>query len=71
MNVIRCKNGHFFDGDAYDVCPHCGENTGEIKIFGEEGAKVRKMKYNLILKFYSKLQTKLILIQMFQQNIWI
>lgn len=31
MNVIRCKNGHFFDGDAYDVCPHCGENTGEIK----------------------------------------
>ena len=31
MNVIRCKNGHFFDGDAYDVCPHCGDNTGEMK----------------------------------------
>lgn len=25
MDVIRCKNGHFFDGDSYDTCPHCGE----------------------------------------------
>lgn len=25
MNVIRCKNGHFFDGDSYSTCPHCGE----------------------------------------------
>lgn len=25
MNVIRCKNGHFFDGDTYPSCPHCGE----------------------------------------------
>lgn len=25
MDVIRCKNGHFFDGDSYDKCPHCGE----------------------------------------------
>lgn len=27
MNVIRCKNGHFFDGDSYDKCPHCGESA--------------------------------------------
>lgn len=27
MNVIRCKNGHFFDGDSYDKCPHCGESV--------------------------------------------
>lgn len=25
MNVVRCKNGHFFDADAYGACPHCGE----------------------------------------------
>ncbi len=25
MNVIRCKNGHFYDGDSYKLCPHCGE----------------------------------------------
>lgn len=25
MNVVKCKNGHFFDGDGYAACPHCGE----------------------------------------------
>ena len=25
MNVVKCKNGHFFDGDSYAACPHCGE----------------------------------------------
>lgn len=24
MNVVKCTNGHFFDGDSYSVCPHCG-----------------------------------------------
>jgi len=26
MNVVRCsgKSKHFFDGDVYQVCPHCG-----------------------------------------------
>ncbi len=24
MNVVKCSNGHFFDGDAYAQCPHCG-----------------------------------------------
>lgn len=24
MNLLRCKNGHFYDGDAYTSCPHCG-----------------------------------------------
>lgn len=26
MNVIKCLNGHFFDGDSFAVCPHCGGN---------------------------------------------
>ena len=32
MNVVKCKNGHFFDGDGYAVCPHCGEAiaTGSV-----------------------------------------
>lgn len=25
MNVVKCRNGHFFDGDTYSKCPHCGE----------------------------------------------
>ena len=24
VNVCQCKNGHYFDGGAYEVCPHCG-----------------------------------------------
>ena len=24
MNVIQCVNGHFYDGQKYDFCPHCG-----------------------------------------------
>lgn len=24
MNVVKCKNGHFFDNDTYNLCPHCG-----------------------------------------------
>ena len=28
MNVVRCKNLHYFDGDKYGKCPHCGEGIG-------------------------------------------
>lgn len=24
MNVIKCINGHFFDADKFQLCPHCG-----------------------------------------------
>ena len=24
MKVVSCRNGCFFDGDTYQVCPHCG-----------------------------------------------
>jgi len=24
MNLTRCRNGHFYDEDRYDSCPHCG-----------------------------------------------
>ena len=24
MNVIKCENGHFFDGDKFSACPQCG-----------------------------------------------
>lgn len=27
MNVVRCENGHFYDGDKYTLCPHCGAKT--------------------------------------------
>lgn len=28
MNVVKCSNGHFFDGDTYQNCPHCGAPIG-------------------------------------------
>lgn len=24
MNLTKCSNGHFYDGDAYASCPYCG-----------------------------------------------
>lgn len=24
MNLLKCVNGHFYDGDQYSLCPHCG-----------------------------------------------
>lgn len=23
MKVMRCKQGHFYDGAVFDTCPHC------------------------------------------------
>lgn len=28
MNLIKCNNGHFYDGDKYSTCPHCNKNHG-------------------------------------------
>ncbi len=27
MNILRCKNLHFYDGDTHSRCPHCGETA--------------------------------------------
>lgn len=29
MNVKKCSNGHFFDADKYQLCPHCGASIEE------------------------------------------
>lgn len=29
MKVLKCKNGHFFDGDTYSTCPHCGASVSD------------------------------------------
>ncbi len=38
MNVIKCLNGHFYDADKYQTCPHCGASAGSVapKINTEE-----------------------------------
>lgn len=29
MNLTRCSNGHFYDMDKFDSCPHCRSSAGE------------------------------------------
>ena len=29
MNLTRCNQGHFFDADKYETCPHCNRSAGE------------------------------------------
>lgn len=26
MKLVKCVQGHWFDADAYDTCPHCGQD---------------------------------------------
>lgn len=35
MNIAKCNNGHFFDKDKYNECPHCKE---EINAIGKESS---------------------------------
>lgn len=27
MNLVRCTNGHFYDADRFQECPHCNQTT--------------------------------------------
>lgn len=27
MNLVRCMNGHFYDADRFQECPHCNQTT--------------------------------------------
>ncbi|MBQ1350056.1 MAG: FHA domain-containing protein [Ruminococcus sp.] len=27
MNLVRCMNGHFYDAERFDDCPHCNQTT--------------------------------------------
>jgi len=44
MKLQRCNNGHFYDGDKFPSCPHCGGagNSSSTPGFGaaDEGATV-------------------------------
>lgn len=36
MNVVKCRNGDYFDADKYELCPHCGA-ASIIKIPAKKG----------------------------------
>ncbi|MBR4758708.1 MAG: YbjN domain-containing protein [Lachnospiraceae bacterium] len=29
MKLVRCENGHFYDQEKYEICPHCNANVDE------------------------------------------
>lgn len=35
MNLKKCNNGHFYDGDKYASCPHCGGAANVDSVFGQ------------------------------------
>lgn len=46
MNLQKCSNGHYYDGDTYQGCPHCGKQspdenqTVSLDISGMDGGVV-------------------------------
>ena len=50
MKVVKCKNGHFYDSDTYEVCPTCG---AEMLNAGTGNGKEKKTTRNTL---WSKLK---------------
>ncbi len=36
MAVTKCEQGHFYDGEKYDSCPHCKNPLPKRRTFREE-----------------------------------
>lgn len=36
MLIIRCRKGHFYDGETYEDCPHCRRHA---RLSGEDGGE--------------------------------
>lgn len=34
MNLQKCENGHFYDADKYQTCPHCQQLSDDQKTVG-------------------------------------
>jgi hypothetical protein len=39
MNLTRCENGHFYDADRFDSCPHCNQTGVSTVLQDEDGGK--------------------------------
>lgn len=36
MNLQKCENGHFYDADKYQTCPHCQQLNDDMRTVGKE-----------------------------------
>jgi hypothetical protein len=32
MNLLKCNNGHFYDADKYNSCPHCNSANDSVTV---------------------------------------
>lgn len=39
MNLTRCENGHFYDAERFESCPHCNQASLSTVIQDEDGNK--------------------------------
>ena len=46
MNLIRCENGHFYDEERFDSCPHCNQASVSTVLQDEDGNKEYTMPIN-------------------------
>lgn len=46
MNLTRCENGHFYDAERFDSCPHCNQASVSTVLQDEEGNKEYTMPLN-------------------------
>lgn len=44
MNVVKCENGHFYDGEQYSLCPHCGARMSTGNAPAAQAAPAEKPK---------------------------
>lgn len=40
MNLTRCENGHFYDAERFDVCPHCNQGAISTVLNTPEGGSL-------------------------------
>jgi len=40
MNMSRCENGHFYDLDRYEICPHCNQTSVSTVMQDTQGENV-------------------------------
>lgn len=46
MNLTRCENGHFYDAERFDSCPHCNQSTISTVLQDDNGDKEYTMPLN-------------------------
>lgn len=47
MNLTRCENGHFYDAERFDACPHCNQTSVSTVLEGPDGEKEYTMPLNV------------------------